>query len=263
MRLVSTYVGHSTVMHRLDPRTKIIGFVCLSGLLLVFNDPRYLAAIVLGLLVLGTLGHSLRNYERVKFFALLLFFTSWLAWQFYIRGHVVARFGPVTLTNQGILYGLSAGMRVVSAVLLGTLFLSITSIEELQLGLIRLGLPYRIGFVISVTARLVPLLALTLGEIVQAQTARGLDLETRNLFRRAKRLFPVLVPFLVSSARHASRLAMALESKGFRPNASRSYYLRIVMRPKDFAVLLALMGLIGLSLAWRITGHGAVVPGRL
>jgi len=263
MRTTGIYVAHRTMLHGLDSRTKIIAFAFLSGMLLVFNDPRYLAAMVLGLLVLGALGRSLRNYNRVRYLALFLFLTSWVAWQFYIRGTVVTRFGPVALTHQGILYGLSAGMRVACAVLLGTLFLSITGIEELMAGLIRLGLPYRIGFVLSVTARLVPLLALALGDIVQAQTARGLDLSSHNPFRRARQLFPVLVPFLVFSARHASRLAMALESKGFRPSGARTYYLQLVMRRRDFVVLLALFALTTLSVAWRLTGHGVVVPGRI
>lgn len=263
IKATSIYVNRPTVLHGLDPRAKIAGFIFLSVLLLVFNDPRYLAAMVLCLLALAVLGHSLGNYNRVRSLALFLFLTSWVAWQFYIRGQVVARLGPITLTRQGILYGLSAGMRVSSALLLGTLFLSVTGIEELTVGLIRLGLPYRLGFVISVTARLVPLLTLTLGDIIQVQTARGVDLTTRNPFKRARRLFPVLVPFLVFSARHASRLSMALESKGFRPNAPRSYYLRLVMRPRDLAVVLALLGLTALSVTWRLMGHGAVVPGRI
>lgn len=218
----SLYQDRGTVLHGLDPRTKIVGFVLLSGLLLVFNDPRYLAVLVAVLVLLGALGQSLGNYFRVRYLAFFLFLTSWVAWQFYIHGQVIARLGPVGLSRQGVLYGLSSGLRVSSALLLGTLFLSVTGIEELLAGLIRLGLPYRVGFVISVTARLVPLLALTLGDIVRAQTARGLDLQTRNPVKRIARLFPVLVPFLTFSARHAARLAMALESKGFRPSGARS-----------------------------------------
>lgn len=263
IRAINIYTDRSTVVHELDPRTKIIAFVILSGMLLVFNDPRYVVAVVLLLFVLGALSRSLVNYARTKYLLLLLFLTSVIAWQFYIKGQVVARLGPITLTHQGILYGLSSGMRVASTVVLGTLFLSVTRIEELTVALVRLGIPHRIGFVISITARLVPLLTLTLGSIIQAQTARGLDITTRNPIQRVRRLFPVLVPFLVFSMRHASRLAMALEAKGFRPTGVRSYYWQPVMRHRDFVVIVSLVCLFACCVSLRIAGYGAVLPGRV
>jgi len=248
-----------TGLHGLDPRTKIAGFVLLSGLLFVFDNPLYIIPITLTLFVLAALGGCIRNLVRGKYMLLLLFLSSFIAWQIYLRnGPVAVQLGPVAITRTGFLHGLTAALRIVSAIMVGTLFLATTGIEELTIGLIRLKVPYRLGFVVSLAARLVPTFMLTVTSIIQAQTARGLDLGSRNPLRRARRLIPVIIPFLISSIRHASRLSAALESKGFRPGARRSYYLRIAMRPNDFAIVLGLIMLTAGCVALRLAGYGTI-----
>ncbi len=256
----SVSADHRTRLHGLDPRTKIAGFLLVSGLLFVFNDPLYIIPITLALLALAALGDCLRNLVRVKYLLLLLFVSSFLAWQIYLRhGPVAVRLGPVALTRAGLFYGLTAALRIVSAIMVGTVFVATTGIEELMMGLVRLKVPYRLGFVVSLAARLVPTFMLTVTSIIQAQTARGLDLGTRNPVRRARRLIPVLIPFLVSSIRHASRLSAALESKGFRPVGKRSYYLRIAMRRKDFAIILGLVVVTVGCIFVRLAGYGTIL----
>jgi energy-coupling factor transport system permease protein len=259
----SVAAGRRTALHGLDPRTKIVGFVLISGLLFVFDNPLYILPITLVLLLLTALGGCIRNLARAKYLLLLLFLSSFIAWQIYLRnGPVVVRLGPVALTRAGLLDGLTAALRIVSGIMAGTLFLATTGIEELTIGLVRLKVPYRLGFVVSLAARLVPTFVLTVTSIIQAQTARGLDLGSRNPLRRARRLIPVLIPFLMSSIRHASRLAAALESKGFRPGARRSYYLTIAMRPNDFAIILGLVMLTVGCIVFRLDGYGTILAGQ-
>jgi energy-coupling factor transport system permease protein len=76
--------------------------------------------------------------------------------------------------------------------------------------------------VISMTARLVPTLAVAVTTIVQAQVARGLDLDGRNPLRRARQLAPVVIPFLVYAIGYAALLSMALEARGLRPHTRRT-----------------------------------------
>ena len=100
--------------------------------------------------------------------------------------------------------------------------------------------------------------------IVEAQVSRGLDLESKGLVRRFGTLIPLAVPMFVSAIRYTNLLAMALESRGFTPTADRTLYYEPVMRPRDWAALLALCAILGSCLYLRIGLHiGVVMPGRM
>jgi energy-coupling factor transport system permease protein len=257
-------MNRGSVVHRLDPRTKILGFLVLSALPFVFNSPLYVAAVSLGVIALGAVARSLESYFRIRHLLVLFLVVTFTAWQVSLKGPtVVGHLGPLTLTREALLYGLAAGIRVSTVVMVGVLFISTTKVEELLHGLIRLGMPYRIGFVISMTARLIPTLALTVTTIVQAQVARGLDLEGRNPLRRVRRLAPVAIPFLVSTVRHASMLSLALEAKGFRPDMKRTYLIELRMTARDWFALLGLAASTMVCLSLRLSGYGAVLPGRI
>jgi energy-coupling factor transport system permease protein len=260
----NAYLDRGSSLHLLDPRTKIVGFLILSALPFVFNSPIYVAAISLVVICLGALARSLENYLRVRHLLVLFLVVTFVAWQFYLAGTtVLARVGPLTLTREVLLYGLAAGIRVATVVMVGVLFVSTTKVEELLHGLVGLGMPYRVGFVIAMTARLVPTLALAVSTIVQAQVARGLDLDSRNPLRRARRLSPVVIPFLVYAVRHAALLSMALEARGFRPNERRSSYMELQMTARDYLVLVGLVATIMVCVVLRLKGYGAVLPRRI
>jgi energy-coupling factor transport system permease protein len=262
--VTNAYLDRGSSLHRLDPRTKIVGFLILSALPFVFNSPLYVAAILLVVICLGALARSLENYLRIRYLLVLFMVVSFVAWQFYLTGTTVfVRLGPLTLTREVLLYGLAAGIRVATVVMVGVLFVSITKVEELLHGLVGLGMPYRVGFVISMTARLVPTFALAISTIVQAQVARGLDLDSHNPLRRAKQLAPVVIPFLVYAVRHAMRVSMALEARGFRPNARRSSYTELRMTARDYLVLIGLVATIMACVILRLKGYGAVLPRRI
>ena len=81
--------------------------------------------------------------------------------------------------------------------------------------MIRLGMPYRVGFAISTSIRLVPTITSSTMTISQAQRSRGLDLDSGNLIARFRKFLPLLVPVFISAIRTTNIFAMALESKGF------------------------------------------------
>ena len=108
----------------------------------------------------------------------------------------------------------------------GMILISTTRNEELVLGMIRLGMPYRVGFAISTSLRLVPTIASSTMTISQAQRSRGLDLDSGNLIERIRKFLPLLVPVFISTIRSTNIFGMALESKGFGAREKRTYYLQ-------------------------------------
>ena len=127
-----------------------------------------------------------------------------------------------------------------------------------------MGLPYPVAFALSTALRLVPTFAGAGATIVQAQVSRGLDLESGSILQRAGKFIPLAVPLFIYAIRHTNLLAMALESKGFSPQAKRTLYYEPHMEWLDYTVLFSLLGFLALLLYLRLGLHlGAVLTGRL
>lgn len=259
------YLDQNTWIHRLDPRTKLIGVLILFLVCLGFNHPLYMAGIGLGVMALALSAKALLNFWRLRLILLLLIAFSSVLWPFFVKGPTLLwSFGPFQMSEESFLFGIAMGLRLANFVAIGLLLLSTTRNEEMTNGLIRLGCPYPIAFAISTALRLVPTFAGAGVTIVQAQMSRGLDLKSKNIFSRLAQFIPQAIPLFIYAIRHTNLLAMALESKGFHPGLKRTFYYEPHMRKIDYGVL-AILGFILLMVFILRLGFklGAVLPHRL
>ena len=259
------YLDRNTWIHRLDPRTKIIGVLITFAICLCFNHPLYMAAISLSILLIAISAKALLNFWRLRFILILLIAFSTAMWPFFAKGPTsLWSLGPLQVSQESFLYGIAMGLRLATFVGTGLIFLSTTRNEELTNGLIRMGCPYSIAFALSTALRLVPTFAGAGATIIQAQVSRGLDLESGNIFSRVRKFIPQAVPLFIYAIRHTNLLAMALESKGFNPQSKRTLYYEPRMRGTDYFTLAFLMAIFAILLYVRVGLHlGAVIPGRL
>ena len=259
------YLDRDTWIHRLDPRTKIIGVLIGFIICLCFNQPIYMAAISFSVMLIAHSAKALPNVWRLRFILLLLFLFSGVLWPFFAEGSThLWGWGPLKVSNESLLFGIAMGLRLVTFVALGLIFLSTTRNEELTNGLIRMGLPYPIAFALSTALRLIPTFAGAGATIVQAQISRGLDLESRSILGRVGKFIPLAVPLFIYAIRHTNLLAMALESKGFSPESKRTLYYEPHMRRTDYLVLGLLTVILTILLYLRLGLHlGAILPRRL
>jgi energy-coupling factor transport system permease protein len=259
------YLDKDTWIHRLDPRTKLIGVLMIFSICLCFNHPLYLAAISLGILLIAILAKALRNFWRLRFLLVLLILFSTMMWPFFVKGQTpLWSWGPLQVSQESLLYGIAMGLRLAAFVGTGLIFLSTTRNEELTNGLIRMGCPYPIAFALATALRLIPTFAGAGATIIQAQVSRGLDLESRNIFNRLGKFIPQAVPLFIYAIRHTNLLAMALESRGFNPVSKRTLYYEPQMHAIDYGVLLLLLLIFGLLLYIRLALQlGIIISGRL
>jgi energy-coupling factor transport system permease protein len=259
------YLDKDTWVHRLDPRTKMVGVLIVFSICLCFNHPLYMAAVSLGITLIAISVKSLQNFWRLRFILILLIVFSTLMWPFFVKGPTpLWSWRSLQVSQESLLYGIAMGLRLATFVGAGLIFLSTTRNEELTNGLIRMGCPYPIAFALSTALRLVPTFAGAGATIIQAQVSRGLDIESGNIFSRVGKFIPQAVPLFIYAIRHTNLLAMALESKGFSPESKRTMYYEPRMRRIDFIVLLLLMVILILLLYIRLALHlGAIIPGRL
>ncbi len=262
---IALFLDRDTWLHRLDPRTKMAGTLIVFLTALCFNDPLFVAALTAGILVALFSTGTLPVLAKLRYILALLFLFSVLLWPFFSEGPTTIwswRF--LSVSRESLLFGIAMGLRLSTFVMTGLLFLATTRNEDVTNGLIKMRFPYAVAFALSTALRLVPTFAGTGATVVQAQVSRGLDLESRNIFSRFGKLVPLAIPMFISAIRYTNFLSMALESRGFTPDAARTLYYEPVMRRKDWLVLALLAALLCLSLYLRIgLGLGVVMPGRL
>ncbi|GJL52889.1 MAG: cobalt ABC transporter permease [Nitrospirales bacterium] len=254
---ISLYLDHDTWMHRLDARTKILSVLALCILALLYSHPFYLAA-VWGLVFLGVVSaKALANMKKISILLVLLFLYSAILWPFFVEGHThIFQWGSILITSEGLTFGLGMGLRLNVMVMSGILLLSTTRLEDFARSLQRFGIPPSMGFAVTLAFRWVPTLLGSISMIVQAQRSRGLDLSVGSFVDKIRGYAPLVVPLIGHTIRQTMLLAMALESKGFRPSRRRHSYSQSHMTGLDYGVLFVAVVCVGVSWRLRVMGYG-------
>ena len=215
------YFPGNSMVHRLDPRTKIIAVVLY--IVALFLAKYFLTyAIMFGVLALAIaiskvpLKSILHGLKPVLFIAI---FTAVLN-LFYTPGtHVLVKLWIFTLTLEGVFQAFFMVIRIMMLIA-GTFLLTYTTspilltdgLESLLNPLKKIKVPvHELAMMMSIALRFIPTLIEETDKIMSAQRARGADFESGNLIQRAKALIPLLVPLFISAFRRADELAVAME----------------------------------------------------
>lgn len=201
------YRPGDTILHRLDPRAKIIilllSFVAVS----VQASVTATATVTILILIWAVMGRALHGISNIRVVLVSILLISTVIWGFLYR--------QGGLSFEGIIYGAICGVKIDVMIIAGVVFLSVTRHEEVGWGLLKMGIPYRVTFVISMALRLVPVFIGSAYTVMQAQAARGLDLSGGSPVVRVRRYLALFSPLLLSSLRVTGPLTQALESRGF------------------------------------------------
>jgi energy-coupling factor transport system permease protein len=237
--------------HRLHPVTKclaLVGFVIAAFLV---DRPVWLlplgALALAGLVAVGG-GETLRRF-RVMFVLLFVFTT--VTWTFFNT----RPWGP---SVAGFVFGIATGLRLGTFLVGGLLFLTVTRIEEIAYALGRLGVPYTVGFTLTLAFRLVPVFFDAAFSIVDAQRCRGFDASRGHVLARLRGYVPIIVPVFIGALRRADRMAMALELRGFNSGRPRTTWVRARAGRADAIVAVGGLVLVGLYVAVWWSGSGAL-----
>ena len=205
---VIDYVPGDTLLHRLNPVSKLAlaaaiiaatflsdGFAPLAGLL----------ALTLALAA-GVFGRLARLLKLLVPIALIMFALQLV---FVRGGRPVAGFA----TDEGLVTGGKACLRLLGVALPLVLMLMVTKLTDLANACVEvLHVPYRYAFTFTTALRFVPVFSQEMNAIMEAQTARGVQYDTKNPFKKLQLMLPLCVPLLVSSVGRTDATALAAES---------------------------------------------------
>src|SRR5262249_5929069 len=156
---------------------------------------------------------------------------------FFRGGTPLVSYGPVAISSAGLRFALGMAIKLDTFLAVGILFLSTTKIEEFAYALTRVGMPYKLGFTMTLAFRLVPVFLAAAVTVAQAQRCRGFNFDEGNLLQRARRYVPVIVPVFIGALRRADGMAMALEARGFQSSRPRTTLEQFPFRASDAAAL--------------------------
>ena len=246
------YFTGDTVVHRLDPRTKIL--LVVIYIVALFQAEGWVGY---GLVTLVTLVcMALSNikpssmFKGVKPMLFIIVLTALLN-IFYTEGTPV-RPGWI-ITWEGIARAVQMMLRII-LLISGTFLLTYTTspialtdgLEMLLSPLKKLKVPvHEMTMMMSMALRFIPTLIAETDKIMSAQKARGADFETGSLVRRAKALLPILVPLFVSAFKRADELAVAMESRCYHGGEGRTRMKQLKMQRRDYIALI--LGLLFLA----------------
>ncbi len=254
------YFPGNSILHRLDPRTKLIGVIAyIAALFLCKQLLSYcIIALFLGCMIRIS-GVGLKAVVRgLKPVLLILIFTGVLN-LFYTSGTPVVQLWVFTITQEGLWRALFMVARIMMLIM-GTFLLTYTTspilltdaIENLFGPLKKLHVPvHELAMIMSIALRFIPTLIEETDKLMSAQKARGADFETGNLVEKAKSLVPLLVPLFVSAFRRAEELAIAMESRCYHGGEGRTRLRNLAYAPRDFQAMGVLAVLVAGIVALR------------
>lgn len=250
---IGQYIPGESVIHRLDPRTKILITVLFISLLFLVNSffGYGLAAAIIFTAVLLSKIPVMFILRGIRPLLVIIILTLSLHF-FMTEGRVIFKIGFLKVTYEGLTRGLMMGLRLILLVL-GTSILTLTTspilltdgIESLMTPLKKLGFPaHELAMMMTIALRFIPTLLEETDKIMKAQMARGADFESGNIFQRAKSLVPILIPLFVNAFRRADDLAIAMEARGYRGGEGRTKFRVLKFTYYDFLVLIIITALV-------------------
>lgn len=257
---IGQYIPTDSVIHRLDPRTKLLAtlflmvaistvdsLLAMGMLLLLLVSITWLAKLPFGYILRG----FLRSWPVLAFFLTLALF--YIGWQ-EPAGKVYLEWSYLRVTRAALQQITLSVLRLLAFMFLVSLPSLTTTVTHLTHGirvllspLRRVGVPaHDIALVFMIALRFVPTLAEEAERVMKAQASRGGEignLSWRRPLQIGRALLPLIVPLFVNAFRRAEELAIAMEARCFIPGAERTSYTVLNADLLDFVATLVMLAL--------------------
>ena len=241
---IGQYYPAKSILHRLDPRTKLVAtLLYLISLFLFDGFAGYIVATVFLVSIIKLSKVPFKFIVKgLKPIIMLLMITVLFNLFLTRSGEVLFSFWIFTVTSGGLHTAVFMAMRLIYLILGSSIMTFTTTPNELTDGIEKLLGPLRkihvpvheIAMMMSIALRFIPILLEETDKIMKAQIARGADLESGNIIQKAKAMIPILVPLFVSAFRRANDLAMAMEARCYRGGDGRTKMKPLVYHKRDY-----------------------------
>ncbi len=249
------YVEGDSLIHRLDPRIKIL--IALIFIVIIFLAKSVTAfalltaAAAVFVFMTGIPPRLILRAMRPLIF--IIVFTAVIN-LFFMRGeHLLFEFHFIRIYREGIVNAALIVLRILLLIVATSVFMTYTTtplaltdaLEQLLNPLKKIHVPvHEFSMMMTIALRFIPTLIEETQKIINAQTARGADFTTGSIIQRGRALIPILIPLFISAFRRADELATAMECRCYTGGEGRTRMNTLKSSPKDW-VFLGVIFLLG------------------
>ncbi|QTL49742.1 energy-coupling factor transporter transmembrane component T family protein [Priestia aryabhattai] len=249
--IIGKYVPGHSVVHRMDPRAKLL--LVFAYVLIVFlaNNPigyAFLGVYTLAIVAMSKVPVSfiLRGLKPVLFIIIITFLLHIFMTK---EGPLLFEWGWLSVYKGGLIQGILISLRFLFLILITTMLTLTTTPIEVTDGMESLLNPFKklklpvheLALMMSISLRFIPTLMEETDKIIKAQTARGVDFSSGPITDRLKAVVPLLVPLFIGSFKRAEELAIAMEARGYKGGEGRTKYRQLKWGSIDTIMLLLLL----------------------
>lgn len=258
---IGQYYKADSVIHRLDPRVKLMGtLIFIISLFMGMNIWIYAVVTVALAVVIKMSRIPLKFMVRGLKSIVILIIISAVFNLFLTPGDVLIQIWKLTITYQGLKMAIFMVVRLIYLIV-GTSLMTLTTTPnnltdglEKGLGFLKvIKVPvHEIAMMMSIALRFIPILIEETDKIMKAQMARGADFENGSIIRRAKAMVPILVPLFVSAFRRANELAMAMEARCYHGSGGRTKMKPLKYEKRDRIAYISMVLYLGVIIIVKI-----------
>ena len=248
------YYPRKSFVHKMDARIKLLLTVLyIVTIFLVQTYSGYIATFGVLMLTIIVARIPLKTVlKSIKAVIFLILFTVILNVLFYKGEEVLCSWWIFTIHKGAIDFAIRMALRLLFLVMGTSLLTFTTSPVELTDGLESLMMPLKlirfpvhdVAVIMSITLRFIPILMEEADKIMMAQASRGADFDSKNIFKKAKAMLPILIPLFISAFRRAEELSLAMDSRCYNATNKRTRYKKGRLGIRDLIGTLLFLALL-------------------
>ena len=245
-----TMVPGDSPIHKIAPLPKLVWSFGVLIISFMTRNPAILGAIILAGIVLTTIAQIWKPMMKVMIILFPIYvitvFLQSIAPAFPKPWNPIIGFGPFTIYQEGIYSGITMFGRALGMTIFAMVTIMTTHPSDLFSSLEKIGMPYVLNFILTVTLQLIPILQREFATVLSAQKSRGMKGTGFGA------VLPSMVPVFVGAIERVQQLSISLESRAFGSSGHKTSYRNVVMRAKDYVIMATGFLAVGATAYWII-----------
>ncbi|MCK5234383.1 MAG: energy-coupling factor transporter transmembrane protein EcfT [Candidatus Aenigmarchaeota archaeon] len=235
------YVHRDSLIHRLDPRSKLVWLVVFSALVFMIPDTQstVLLLILTMLVALAAKLPKKQLWSNTKIFVVLM-----------PVGYILLYFLLLGITMGAFVGGLVFSAKFLVLIFSAVIFTMTTSARDLLLALTKLRVPYSFAFMLTIAIRFIPVISNEINNVINAQRARAYEINFSFIHpvKSVQNFIPIIIPVLMLLLKRSHELSLSIDSRAFRANKKMTYPKKLRFGLEDCLFLFSVAVVSGIML---------------
>lgn len=253
MKTLSLYEKRDTIIHKIDPITKILYIILVILVPIIIPSRAISLAFLFATIIILCIGKVLKKIVPIIGFSFIVLISVIVIQGLFRAGNKTELFklGGLVFYEEGLSYAFRICLRVLNILSSVSILIVTTKPSDLIEAFVKRGLSPKIGYVLSAVLQLIPQMTSTMSKITDAQRSRGMETEG-NVIARFKAFFSLIAPATMNSLISTRERSMALEVRAFDSKVKKTFLNEEEFFYGSRFVRLAIIIVFAAAIIWRV-----------